>query len=129
MFLVIHKQVNSERKMLNYLGGNKQRCYDIGLNFLDCGLSLTNLFVLLLVLSNNFQYGLNDDDFELATTAVTAKNKISLQMTTNLARMMRNSNIKVTALVDKSVTLTCSIELDDKEFSKNENYEVHIKFL
>lgn len=42
----------------------------------------------------------------------------------DVASKNRNSYFKVTALVDKSVTLTCSIDLDDREFSKNGNYKV-----
>ena len=30
----------------------------------------------------------------------------------------------MTALIDKSVTLTCSIDLDDKNFSKSANYKI-----
>lgn len=47
----------------------------------------------------------------------------------SVVRSMRNSNFKVTALVDKSVTLTCSIELDDKEFAKSGNYKVLTKLI
>lgn len=37
---------------------------------------------------------------------------------------IKNNNFKVTAIVSKTVTFTCSITLDDKEFMKSENYRV-----
>jgi hypothetical protein len=37
---------------------------------------------------------------------------------------IKKNNYKITALVDKSVTLTCSIDLDDKNFFKSGNYKV-----
>lgn len=75
------------------------------------------LVVLLAVVLNSVVYGSRYRDDQ------NTNEKIS-QSSLNIVRSMRNSNFKVTALVDKSVTLTCSIELDDKEFSKSGNYKV-----
>lgn len=37
---------------------------------------------------------------------------------------IKQNNHKIIALVDKSVTLTCSIDLDDKTFSKSQDYKI-----
>ena len=42
---------------------------------------------------------------------------------------IKSNNFKVSALIDKSITLTCSIELDNKNFSKSGNYKVAHKIL
>ncbi len=42
---------------------------------------------------------------------------------------IKNNNFKVSALIDKSITLTCSIDLDNKNFSKSGNYKVLLKVL
>lgn len=77
------------------------------------------LVVLLAVVLNSVVYGSRHRDDSNQNT----NEKIS-QSSLNIVRSMRNSNFKVTALVDKSVTLTCSIELDEKEFLKSANYKV-----
>ena len=75
------------------------------------------LVVLFAVVLNSVVYGSRHRDDQ------NTNEKIS-QSSLNIVRSMRNSNFKVTALVDKSVTLTCSIELDNKEFAKSANYKV-----
>ena len=40
------------------------------------------------------------------------------------AKLIRQSNVRVVGLVDKSVALTCSIELDDVHFPITANYKV-----
>jgi hypothetical protein len=42
----------------------------------------------------------------------------------SILNSIKQNNHKVIALVDKSVTLSCAIDLDDKNFSKSENYKV-----
>ena len=37
---------------------------------------------------------------------------------------IRKNNVEVTAVYGKSITLTCSIDLDDKQFAKSGNYKV-----
>ena len=37
---------------------------------------------------------------------------------------IRKNNVEVTAVNGKSITLTCSIDLDDKQFAKSGNYKV-----
>ena len=39
---------------------------------------------------------------------------------------IKKNNFRVTALVSKTVTLTCSIELDEVEFTKVANYRVNL---
>jgi hypothetical protein len=41
---------------------------------------------------------------------------------------IKQNNHRVSALVGKSITLTCSIDLDDKNFSKSENYKVAFNY-
>ena len=38
---------------------------------------------------------------------------------------IKKNNFRVTALIGKTITLTCSIELNDLEFSKSGNYKVN----
>jgi hypothetical protein len=52
-------------------------------------------------------------------------NSVSSQERDNATlEKIKNNNFKVTAIVSKTVTFTCSIVLDDKEFMKSENYRV-----
>ena len=55
---------------------------------------------------------------------LTQKKNISTSLYT-----IKNNNFKVSALIDKSITLTCSIDLDNKNFSKSGNYKVCIRSL
>ena len=55
---------------------------------------------------------------------LTQKKNISTSLYT-----IKNNNFKVSALIDKSITLTCSIDLDNKNFSKSGNYKVCFRSL
>ena len=51
-------------------------------------------------------------------------NKLDLELESNSLEIIRKNNFRVTSLIGKTVTLTCSIELDEVEFTKAANYRV-----
>lgn len=62
---------------------------------------------------------INSNDSFITTLSSLKKNSSSILST------MKNNSLKVSGLVDKSITLTCSIDLDDVNFSKSGNYKVN----
>ncbi len=51
-------------------------------------------------------------------------NKLDLDLGSNSLEFIKKNNFRVTSLIGKTVTLTCSIELDEVEFTKAANYRV-----
>ena len=50
--------------------------------------------------------------------------KSELELGSNSLELIKKNNFRVTSLIGKTVTLTCSIELDEVEFTKAANYRV-----
>ncbi len=61
-------------------------------------------------------------------TGNTSKFSPAAQLNTSSLSMLtqfKNNNVKVSSIIEKSITLTCSINLDNSTFSKTKSYRVN----
>ena len=98
-----------------------------------------SLFLALLVLLNNFgrienardwqQHDSSESPSEFRSHVMSKRSGVNFSSSSyskkeSILNSIKQNNHKIIALADKSVTLTCSIDLDDKNFSKSEDYKI-----
>lgn len=109
-------------------------------NFLNLYIILKYLFMITILLNHNAANGLKHKSKYLLQSKPSssyllsaveglspnqsAHSQLKRSNASSSMDSIKKNNYKITALVDKSVTLTCSIDLDDKNFFKSGNYKV-----